>query len=185
MIMKGLASRDSMLKAAAAAGYLSVIAIAIMFTWNTASTLEEQRATVAAAETMLAQIEQRSSNAHQVDTSGAGGGATGSPFLEGSTLSVAEAALLQRVASVIHRVGGNVLSSQVDLDGERAKAGWVGLLVSCDLDQPSLQLLLYDVEAGTPSLFIDQLVVQEPTAGVKGGRMHVLMSVSGQWWSGK
>lgn len=185
MITSRLANRDSILKAAAAAGYLIVMAIMIASTWDTASTLSDQRASVAAAETMLAQMAERSSAGHRVDVPALGDGSPGSPFLEGATLSVAGAALLQRVASVIHRVGGNILSSQVDLEGERAKAGWVGLLVSCDLEQPSLQQLLYDVEAGMPFLFIDQLVVQEPTAGIKSGRMHVLLSVSAQWWSGK
>ena len=85
------------------------------------------------------------------------------------SLNVASAALLQRVASIVHQVGGTVLSSQVDLDSDRAKDGWVGSLVSCQIEQPSsLQQLPDQVEAGMLLLFIDQLVVQAPTPGVNG-----------------
>jgi Type II secretion system (T2SS), protein M subtype b len=52
----------------------------------------------------------------------------------------------------------------------------VGPIASCELDQPALQQLLYDLEAGMP-LFVDRLVAQAPEAstagGGKGGRMRV------------
>jgi hypothetical protein len=35
-----------------------------------------------------------------------------------------------------------------------------------------------------PFLFIDQLNVQAPRAGVNGDSMRVLLAVSGQWWRG-
>jgi general secretion pathway protein M len=73
----------------------------------------------------------------------------------------------------------------VDIDGPRAKDGWVGLLVSCEVEQPALQQLLYDIEADMPFLFVDQLTVQAPKAGSAGSRMSVLLGVSGQWWRGK
>lgn len=178
------ANWNSPIKAAAVAGYFAIVAIAVAFAWNVFSGISEQRASVSAAETMLAQIEERSSSGRK-DGPWALGGGTDSPFLGGRTLSVAGATLLQRVASAVQRVGGDVKSSQVDLDSERAKAGWVGLLVSCDLQQKSLQQLLYDIEAGMPFLFVDQLVVQAPTDVANGGKVRVLMSVSGQWWNEK
>ena len=105
----------------------------------------------------------------------------GSPFLEGQTVTVAGAALLQRVADAVTRFGGNVLSSQVELQGTQAKDGYISLIASCEIDQTALQRLLYDVEAGMPFLFIDQLVAQAPAAAGEGGRMRVLLSVSGLW----
>lgn len=179
-----LAKLQRMAGAAAVAGYIALIVIALVMTGTALSAIADQRASVMAAEAMLARLEGRSVP-RKDNGSPLGDAPEGSPFLEGQTLNVAGAALLQRVASAIHRVGGNVLSSQVDLDSDRAKNGWVGLLVSCDIEQASLQPLLYDVEAGMPFLFIDQLVVQGPTAGVNGGRMRVLIGVSGQWWSSK
>jgi general secretion pathway protein M len=110
-------------------------------------------------------------------------GRSGSPFLEGATVTVAGAALLQHVTAAVTRFGGNVLSSQVDLQGTRSKSGFLTVIVSCDIDQPSLQQLIYDVESGMPFLFVDQLVVQIPAslAESRDGKLRILLAVSGQW----
>lgn len=113
----------------------------------------------------------------------------GTPFLEGPTVTVAGANLLQRVAAAVGNVGGSVQSSQVDVSGAQAKDGFVGLVVSCELDQPALQKVLYDLEAGMPFLFVDQLDVQVPQATALNeaatGRVRVILGVSGQWQAGK
>lgn len=83
----------------------------------------------------------------------------GSAFLDGKTVTVAGAALVQRVAEATTKVGGNVLSTQVEL---QSKAGFVSVVASCEIEQPAVQQLLYDLEAGLPFLFVDQLVVQAP-----------------------
>lgn len=75
-----------------------------------------------------------------------------------------------------------MLSSQIDLQGTDSKKGFVSLTASCEVDQPALQQLLYDVEAGMPFLFVDQLTVQAPQqSGADAARMRVLLGVSGQW----
>ena len=108
--------------------------------------------------------------------------AAGSPFLEGATVTVAGATLLQRVAGAVTRVGGNILSSQVDLQGAQSKTGFVKVSVDCEVDQPSLQKFLYDLEAGMPLLYVDQLVAQAPDAASSSrGKMRVSVLVSGQW----
>ncbi len=56
----------------------------------------------------------------------------GTPFLEGPTVTVAGANLLQRVAAAVNDVGGLVQSSQVDVSGAQSKDGFVGLVVSCE-----------------------------------------------------
>jgi general secretion pathway protein M len=91
------------------------------------------------------------------------------------------------VAGAITRFGGSVQSSQVDLQGPQAKGDMVTLIVSCEIDQPNLQNLLYDLEAGMPFLFVDQLVAQAPpsVAGPRGARMGVLLAVSGRWSGNK
>jgi general secretion pathway protein M len=113
----------------------------------------------------------------------------GTPFLEGPTVTVAGATLLQRVATAVGNVGGTIQSSQVDVLGAQAKDGSVGLVVSCEMEQPALQKVLYDLEAGMPFLFIDQLDVQVPqtTAANEGGtgRIRVVLGVSGQWQGNK
>jgi general secretion pathway protein M len=165
----------------AVALYVGLILVALILAVTAFSAVGERRATIAAEETMLAQLEGRSLFARKDDGSPFGSAPDGSPFLQGSTVNVAGAALLQRVASAIGHVNGTVLSSQVDLQKADAKDGWIGLVVSCEVEQPALQQLLYDIEAGMPFLFVDQLVVDAPTAGAENGRMKVLLSVSGQW----
>ena len=68
------------------------------------------------------------------------------------------------VADAIAHVKGNVLSSQVDLQGSHSKNGFIDVIVSCEVEQQALQRLLYDLEAGMPFLFIDQFVAQAPVA---------------------
>jgi general secretion pathway protein M len=113
----------------------------------------------------------------------------GTPFLEGPTVTVAGANLLQRVATAVGNVGGSVQSSQVDVTGAQTKDGFVGLVVSCELEQPALQKVLYDLEAGMPFLFVDQLDVQVPQTTALSeagtGRVKVILGVSGQWQAGK
>jgi general secretion pathway protein M len=113
----------------------------------------------------------------------------GTPFLEGPTVTVAGAALLQRVATAVGNVGGTVQSSQVDVLGTQAKDGFVGLVVSCEMEQPALQKVLYDLEVGMPFLFVDQLDVQVPqtTAADESGtgKIRVVLGVSGQWQGNK
>jgi general secretion pathway protein M len=112
---------------------------------------------------------------------------SGSPFVEGATVTVAGAALLQRLAGAVTRVRASILSTQVDLQGPLSKQGFVAATVSCELEQPALQQLLYDLEAGMPFLSVDQLAVQAPTVaagasnGTGPGKLRVLISVSGQW----
>ena len=92
---------------------------------------------------------------------------------KGQTLTVAGAALLQRVADAVTKVGGNVLSSQVDVQGVQAKDGYVSVLASCEIEQAAMQRLLYDLEAGMPFLFVEQFVAQSPqTHAGAAGRPH-------------
>jgi general secretion pathway protein M len=113
----------------------------------------------------------------------------GTPFLEGPTVTVAGATLLQRVATAVGNVGGTVQSSQVDVLGTEAKDGFVGLVVSCEMEQAALQKVLYDLEAGMPFLFVDQLDVQVPqttaTNDSGAGLVRIVLGVSGQWQGGK
>jgi general secretion pathway protein M len=106
----------------------------------------------------------------------------GSAFLEGSTVTIAGAALLQRVVGAVTRHGGSVSSSQLDLQSVQAKDGFISVTASFDLEQPALQQIIYDIEAGMPFLFVDQLAVQGPAPSTTSGeKLRVLISVSGQW----
>jgi general secretion pathway protein M len=159
---------------AVAGGLLVVAGVAV------ASIFDHQRA-LAQTSDLLDQLQGRRAR---------GGAASsaehpGTPFLEGPTVTVAGAALLQRVAAAVGNVGGTIQSSQVDVLGTQAKDGFVGLVVSCEMEQQALQKVLYDLEVGMPFLFVDQLDVQVPQTAASNeagaGRIRVVLGVSGQW----
>jgi general secretion pathway protein M len=147
--------------------------------------LAERRQVVTADTDILSQLDGRTrSVAQKVDANGST--VSGSPFLDDATVTVAGATLLQRVAGAVTHAGGNVLSSQVDLQGPQSKQGFISVTASCELDQPALQGLLYDLESGMPFLYVDQLQVEAPAAdGKPGEKLRVLISVSGQWQGAK
>ncbi len=166
----------------AAAIYAGLIAVLLFSLVTSIIDVIDQRGEVTAASNMLEQLEGR----RPPNVGGASGNGTmpsGSAYLEGATVTVAGAALLQRVAGAVVKFGGNVLSTQLDLQGTQTRAGFLSMIASCEIDQPQLQQLLYDLEAGMPFLFVDQLVVQTPLteAGSGSGRLRVLIEVSGQW----
>jgi general secretion pathway protein M len=174
----------------AAIGYAALVLLFAVLTVSSVTDVIDRRAAVAEATDTLAQLEGRIPKRGGADASGV----TGSPVIEGPTVTVAGAALLQRVAGAITKVGGNILSSQVDLQGPQIKDGFISVTANCDVEQPALQQLLYNLESGMPFLFIDQLVVQAPTAAAgspgnakapEAAKMHVLISVSGQWQAAK
>ena len=171
----------------AALGYLAAVVALLVLAASAIAGIFDQRAAVASSADLLAQLEGRRAPASRPGGTQASAIPTGSPFLEGQTLTVAGAALLQRVADAVTKVGGSVLSSQVDVQGAQAKDGYVSVLASCEVEQAAMQRLLYDIEAGMPYLFVEQFVAQAPQAsqGQPSGRMRVLLAVSGRWEGGK
>jgi len=166
---------------AAAAVYGLLIVVFAVAIWTAVSDMLEQRAALASARDLLAQLETRAQN--QGAPTATAAAPPGSPFLGGETITVAGAALLQRVAGAITRYGGSVQSSQVDLKGPQAKDDFVTLVISCEVEQSELQKLLYDLEAGMPFLFIEQLDAQGPqtTGQAANTKMRILLAVSGRW----
>jgi general secretion pathway protein M len=164
--------------------YFALIVLFVFATFDTVVDLMARRNAVAAATETLAQIEGRTpARRGQPRGSAEVAVPAGSPFVEGATVSVAGAALLQRVAAATTQVGGNILSSQVDLQGSQSKAGFVTVTANFEVEQGALQQLLYDLEAGMPFVFVDQMVVQAPSrlTNSQGAKLRVVLTVSGQW----
>lgn len=164
----------------AAVAYAGLVFVLLFLVVTSIVDIFGQRAVVASSAAILEQLEGR--------RAAASGGRpadvlmpSGSAFLEGATVTIAGAALLQRVAGAVTKLGGNVLSSQLDLQGTQSKAGFVSMVASCEIDQPALQPLIYDLEAEMPFLFIDQLAVQAPITSSGEGKLRILLAVSGQW----
>lgn len=143
--------------------------------------LRQRRRDLADAEQLLVQLKARRGPA-----GAAGATRVGSPFLEGPTVTVAGASLLQRVAGAIAQAGGTMQSSQVDVGGQ-GRDGVVALLVNGEIEQQALQKLLYDLEGGMPFLYVDQLDIQMPQGNAAGeapaavGRLKVMIGISGRW----
>ncbi|WP_249155372.1 type II secretion system protein GspM [Bradyrhizobium japonicum] len=170
----------------AAASYLGLFVLLLFVVISSLSDLAGRRSDVAASAAMLAQLEGRS---RANTASGQPTMPTGSAYLEGATVTVAGAALLQRVSGAVAKSGGNVLSTQLDVPTVPAKAGFISMVASCEIEQAQLQQVLYDLEAGMPFLFTDQLVVQpvadETARQSDPGKVRVLLGVSGQWRGAK
>ena len=162
----------------AAALYGAVIVLLLATTWAALADLYGRAGAVSETAGLLDQLRGRKAVA-----TAANGPMNGSPFLDGPSVTVAGAALLQRVSTAIGNVGGTIQSSQVEVAGN--PAGAVRLVMSAELDLNGLQRLLYDLEAGMPFLFVEQLDVQAPqaagAAAVGVGPMHVQLAVAGEW----
>ena len=165
----------------ATVAYVGLVVVLLFTVVTSVSDLIDQRGEVAASANMLEQLEGHRTGAKR-DVPGETM-PSGSAYLEGATVTIAGASLLQRVASAVSKFGGNVLSTQLDVQSPSSKPGFISMVASCEIEQPQLQQLLYDLEAGMPFLFVDQLVIQTPTtaSGSQPGKLRVLLGVSGQW----
>lgn len=167
--------------------YIVVVLSFLMTTSLFTLGILERRQAVAETADILSHLEGRNLSQSRNGEDHGPSLAKGSPFVDGPSVTVAGATLLERVAGSVTRFGGTILSSQVDLQGARSKDGFVKVSVECEVDQPSLQNLLYDLESGMPFLFIDQLVAQtsEAARGTFKGKMRVSILVAGQWQGAK
>ena len=172
--------------AGAAILYVLIVLVFGITAWTTVAEILDRREAVAASADILSQLEGRSPATARGGRDVASA-VPGSPLLEGATVTVGGANLLQRVAGAVARFGGNILYTQVDLQGPQAKDGFVSVTVSCEVEQPALQQLLHDLESGMPFLFVEQLVAQGPATpgATPEGKLRVLLSVAGQWQGSK
>jgi len=178
------ASRPAALLATLAYGAL--VAVLVLVACGAVGDLLARRAAVEEARARLDRMQGRGPARAGAD--GTPDVAAGSPFLEGPSVTVAGADLMQRVAAAVARCGGRITSSRVELEGTPYGAGFLALAASLEIGQADLQKLLYDLEAGQPFLFVDQLVAQGSAASGagetrEGGRLQVTLTVYGQWRS--
>ena len=164
--------------------YVGVVIILFALSILLVADLREKAAEIAAAQTRLEQLSERSRPGFSASI-GSNAGPSGSPFLDGRTITIAGAALQQRIETAVAKAGGALMSSQVELDGPDAKNGFVGLTASMEVGQPAVQTILYDIEAGMPYLFVDKLSIQSPEVfgEPESGRMRMTIGVVGQWRS--
>jgi general secretion pathway protein M len=88
--------------------------------------LRDKAAEVAAAQMRLDQLSERSQPS-LLASSASNAGVSGSPFLDGKTITIAGAALQQRIEAAVAKANGLLTSSQLQLDGPDAKNGFINL----------------------------------------------------------
>jgi len=167
--------------------YVAVVAGLLFTAWTTAEGISERQDEVAQTAATLSQLEGRAAPRKNLPRPGSEATMAGSPLLEGGTMTIGGANLLQRVAASITKSGGNIVYTQVDLEGPQAKDGFIDVTVNFEIAQPALQDVLYDLEAGMPFLFVNSLVAQGPAVPgqTPEGKLRILISVSGQWQAPK
>lgn len=170
----------------AALGYAGALLLLLSLAFGAIADLLERRAAVAESAALLDRLEGRAPLGPP--SLGAGTGSRrGSPFLDGPSLTIAGADLLQRLTGAVSAYDGRITSSQVEVQATPYGPGFVAVIANLDITQPDLQKLLYDLEAGLPFLFVGQLIVQagataegrDPAGGAD--RMRVTLTVYGQW----
>jgi general secretion pathway protein M len=157
-----------------------VIALVITVFVAAIDLVQRHRAIIESTE-LLARFEHRTPSPSAEPGRVTGDQPQGSPFLDGQTVTIASAALLQRVNDAITRAGGNVVSSEVAPQDSRSADGFVQITATCELEQKALQGLLYDIEAGMPFLFVNQILAQAPSPESQNGQMRLELVVSGLW----
>jgi len=158
--------------------FLAVILAACLTTLSTVTDTVEQYRAREASLNMLSRLElasQRGANKTRPP---------GSPFFKGQTSTLASAALLQRITSIINKAGGTLVSTEV-IQGPQSKEGYLTAIANCELEQDALQRVLYDIEVGVPFLFVDQLIIQTPTGQSENGPLRITLAVAAQWAGGE
>ena len=171
-------------QALAVGSYLGVVIALLAVSLALIADLRDKAAEIEAAQARLDQLSERSRGSSSASIA-SNPGVNGSPFLDGKTITIAGAALQQRIETAVAKAAGALISSQVELDGPDAKKGFVGLTASMEVSQPAVQTILYDIEAGMPYLFVDKLSIQSPEVfgEPETGRMRMTVGVVGQWRS--
>ena len=169
-------------QALAVAAYAGIVTVLLAVALFLAADLRDKAAEIAAAQARLDQLSGRSRPGSPASIA-SNAGPSGSPFLDGKTITIAGAALQQHVEQAVAKAGGALMSSQVELDGPEAKNGFVGLTASMEVSQPAVQTVLYDIEEGMPYLFVDKVSIQSPEffGEPESGRMRMTVGVVGQW----
>jgi len=167
-----------------ALGYGGAILLLVLIAVVAVIDVVQRHSQVVSAADLLARLEHRAPAVGRGEFRASSADPQGSPFLQGQTVTIASAALLQRVTAAITKAGGTVVSSEVAPKEGHAADDFVRINATCDIEPKALQALLYDIEAGMPFLYIDQFLAQasEPTNG--NGRLRVVLGVSGMWRRG-
>jgi general secretion pathway protein M len=101
------------------------------------------------------------------------------PAFEARSITLAGAALQQRMEAAVAAAHGQLISSKVDVAPSRDKSR-IALSAEMTMDEKDMQALLFDLETGRPYLFVDAFEARS-TEGAGTPALRVSVAVSGQW----
>jgi len=175
--VKSLLARPSVLAASYAAITGLFAALAIFFAINLFVEYRDRNTTAqllkrmeSSATTRGALHEQSSRHAEAV-------------YFSAESPSLANAKLLQDLKSSIVNAQGDIRSTEIN---DRPRPGEVKATAKFEISEQNLQKVLYDLEAGAPFLFIDNLAISASSSeGRPSNHLIATISVSALWRSGK
>jgi general secretion pathway protein M len=91
-------------------------------------------------------------------------------YLEGQNETFIAAALQDRLKTAVTQTGGQLRSTQVLSSAENTKSRRIAVRGSMSLTLAALQRVLYELESGSPYLFVDNLVVRPAVNPRAGGQ---------------
>ena len=165
-------------RALSALGVVAVVAVALGAALSSALSLRDARAEVARLNDQEQALEARERRlAPQPGRDNAV-----SPFFEARTITLAGAALQQRLEAAVTAAHGRLVSSRVEV-APRGDARAISLAAELTIPEPDMQALLYDIETGRPYLFVETIEARapEPSREATAGGMRVSLTVAGQW----
>ena len=172
---------------AALVSFVTALVLCLFYAYTTWSGLRDLHQARAEARATLAALQKRAAampTAHPVARAGE---PPGNPFLDGETVTVAGARLQMRVVSAVTKADGAVTSSQINLQDAKGTEQRVRLTINFEIEAGQLQPLFFDLEAGMPFLYVEDLVIAAPPVGAETERqpMRGTMTVSGFWREAK
>ena len=162
-----------------AVAWVAAVALALGGAASTALSLRDARANVESLRSRLDALAAREKRA----ALHSGRDSQASPLFEARTITLAGAALQQRVETAVATAHGRLVSSKLDVSPNGDKKG-ITIAAELTIGDSDLQLLLFDLETGRPYLFVDAFETR-PAGADGGGEMRVSLNVSGQWGAEK
>jgi general secretion pathway protein M len=165
-----------------ALGLVAGIALALGSSASTAVSLSERRANVAQMREQVEALRAREERLAALP----GRKSSVSPLFEAKTITLAGAALQQRLEAAVTTARGRLVSSKVEV-APRGDEHRIALAAELTIAEDDMQALLHDLETGRPYLFVDAIEARGPerASEANGGAMRVSLAVSGRWSGAK
>jgi general secretion pathway protein M len=167
-------------QALSALGVVAVVALTLGAAGSTALSIRDARENVARLTEQRDALRAREGRV----AARAGRDVVVSPLIEAKTVTLAGAALQQRLEASVASAKGRLVSTRVEV-APRGDERRVALAAELTIAGADLQALLFDLETGRPYLFVDALEARATEGDESGGAMRVSMTVAGQWSGAK